>query len=105
MLTAQCQTGPSTELIVSADLRAIFVMLTASCLGIEPQALLLGFLTTQQTGEMLIDFLNEFVGEFRWSERMASPESRSRGIQHDGRTDAQAAQTTTVARQGWLGHR
>lgn len=51
---------------------------------IEPQALVLWFLSAHETGKMLIDLGNEFGREIRRAEGMRLTVSPSRRINRDG---------------------
>ena len=88
----------TTKLVVSTNLRSEFVVLAPTCVVIEPQAALLRFVTAPQSREMKVEFVDQFPRQVGGSKRMRLGVFRTRGIEHDRRSNSHAAGSAAIAR-------
>lgn len=96
-LTAFAQAFAAGDFIIAADLRAVFVVLAQSRGVIEPQAAFLRFLPAQQTREVQVDFVDQVLRQVGGAKWVRVGVVGTRCVQHDGRSDAKAADSTSLA--------
>ena len=96
-LAAFAQAFAAGDFVVSTDLRAVFVVLAKSSRVIKPQAAVLRFLPAQQAREVQVDFVNQVLRQVGGAKRVRVGVVGTRRVQHDGRSDAEAADSTAFA--------
>jgi hypothetical protein len=77
------QAFATSNFVVAADLRTVFVVLAKSSHRIKPQAGLLGFLTTQQAGKVVVDLVDQFLRQVGRAEWMGVAIIGARCVEHD----------------------